>query len=341
MTMKNKICTECNAVNGVRATYCRKCNASLDHVAITETVEAKSNQAFKTAPKPGNRPSMPAPKLKEDIPLPERPAKPRIIYWPFIVSLVSMFLMLALIFTFVIFGGEDEGAASSGSVSGVNGSASPATTQTTETTIAVTDISEVIIGDIAEQTYTGEPLTIPFSISYNDQTLTEDVDYTVTYTDNCAPGTAHAYFEGNGVEYVGSFEATFTIKTGDPVCDDPANLSVVYFSMRISGQMLGHNPDLESLIEQVNGLINGDITGSQLVTDITFSDEALARNLSDEEFVAAVYRGILAREPDEEGLAYNTDLLGGGMSREDLVNSIITAEGGEFENLCLSTGVQP
>ena len=43
--MKNKICPECDAVNGVRATYCRKCNASIDHVAVTETVEPKGGNS--------------------------------------------------------------------------------------------------------------------------------------------------------------------------------------------------------------------------------------------------------------------------------------------------------
>ena len=337
--MKNKICSECNAVNGVRATYCRKCNASLEHVEITETVEPKnSTPAFKSAGKASKTVVTPMP-LKEDIPLPERPAKPRIIYWPFVVSLVSMFLMLLIIFIFVITGGEDGSDGASSVIP--NGGSAATTASATPTPVPATDISEVIIGEIAEQTYTGEALTIPFSISYNDQTLTEGVDYTVTYTDTSAPGTAHAYFEGNGVDYVGSFEATFTISTGDEVCDDPDNLTIVYFAMRISGQMLGHNPGLEDLIDQVNRLKNGEVTGSDFVREVAFSDEALDRNLSDEEFIAAVYRGVLAREPDEGGLSYNVDLLEGGMSREDLLNSILDAPGGEFENLCLSTGIQP
>ena len=98
--MKNKICPECDAVNGVRATYCRKCNASIDHVAVTETVEPKGgNSALKSAPRTGPKTASPR---KEEVLLPEKPVKPRVIYWPFVVSLVSMFLMFGIIVAFVL-----------------------------------------------------------------------------------------------------------------------------------------------------------------------------------------------------------------------------------------------
>lgn len=341
--MKNKICSECNAVNGVRATYCRKCNASLDHVAITETVEPKNeNPALRAAPRAGSKPAATVtPPRQEEVLLPKRPAKPDVIYWPFVVSLASLFIMFGLIIAFFVASNKEDTGTAPTRAANSNAAATAAAIEEVpaETTIAATDISSVMIGDIADQTYNGEPITIAFSLSHDDQVLEEGRDYFVTYTDNLAVGTAHAYFEGNGTEYTGSFEATFNIVSGDPVVDDPDNIGVVYFVLRLSSQMIGRTPTLDELIDQVGRLKNGEISASALVNEIAFSDEAEALNLSDEDFVAAIYRGVLAREPDEGGLSSNAELLANGMSRQDLLNSIIMTPGGEFENLCNSAGL--
>ena len=336
--MKNKICPECDAVNGVRATYCRKCNASIDHVAVTETVEPKGgNSALRSAPRTGPKTASPR---KEEVLLPEKPAKPRVIYWPFVVSLVSMFLMFGIIVAFVLtYDKEPSGTTPSRASGGAAATTTVADTPA-ETTVPLIDISSVMIGDIADQTYSGEPITLAFSLSHDDEILEEGTDYYVTYTDNLAVGTAHAYFEGNGTVYTGSFEATFNIVSGDPVTDDPNNQGVVYFVLRLSSLMLGRTPTLEELVDQVDRLKTGDVTASALVNEIAFSDEAQALDLSDEDFVAAIYRGVLAREPDDAGLAGNTELLANGMSRQDLLNSIIMTQGGEFESLCNSLGLQ-
>ena len=75
--------------------------------------------------------------------------------------------------------------------------------------------------------------------------------------------------------------------------------------------------------------------------EIMFSEECDARALSDEEFLNWFYLGALNREADEAGLQYNIGLLADGMSREDLVNNIMSAPGGEFEVFCNSIGVAP
>ena len=108
--MKNKICNNCKSINGERATYCRQCGGSLDDAVITEV------EAVEIAPKPkakvsgigarpgGNRPASgrPADNSSNQIVIPKRPAKPDVVYWPFVVSLVSAMVMLGLIVTFVL-----------------------------------------------------------------------------------------------------------------------------------------------------------------------------------------------------------------------------------------------
>ena len=342
--MRNKICTECNSINGERATYCRKCNASLDGAVIKEVEVQVIKEQPKAPPKPAPRPAQrvaprATPIKHEDIILPKRPAKPDVIYWPFIVSLVAMFLMLALVFTFVMTSGKSDKPASPAPVSGGTTAATTAATETSEE--PASDISEITIGDIADQMYTGDFITIPFSLTYNGVTLEEGVDYTITYENNISVGTADVYFEGIGDTYTGSFSTNFNIISGDPVVDDPDNFLTVNFVMRLCWTMLGRSPSIDELSDKVGRLVDGDITGAGMVNEIALSEECEARGLSDADYIGAFYQGALGRPADDDGLVYNTSLLAGGMSREDLINGIMSAPDGEFQAVCEEIGIAP
>jgi len=343
--MRNKICTECNTINGERATYCRKCNASLDGAVLKEIEVQVIKEQPKTPPKPAPRPAQRvAPRAasvkREDIILPKRPAKPDVIYWPFVVSLILMFLCLALVFTFVITSGKDDEPAAPAPAQG--GAVTTTATAAAETEAEpASDISEITIGDIADQMYTGDFITIPFSLTYNGVELEEGTDYTITYENNISVGTADVYFEGTGESYTGSFSTSFNIISGDPVVDDPANFLTVNFVTRLSWTMLGRSPSIEELSDRVGRLVNGEITGAGMVDEIALSDECSARGLSDADFIGAFYQGALGRPADDEGLAYNTSLLAGGMSREDLINGIMSAPDGEFTAVCEEIGIEP
>jgi len=343
--MRNKICTSCNSINGERATYCRKCNASLDGAVVKEVEVRVIKEEPKTPPKQAQRPAprvapRTTPVKREDIILPKRPAKPDVIYWPFVVSLVCMFLMLALVFTFVMTAGKTDKPSSPAPVSG--GTAATTTAAATETVEeTASDLSEITIGDIADQMYTGDFITIPFSLTYNGVTLEEGVDYTITYENNISVGTADVYFEGIGDTYTGSFSTNFNIISGDPVVDDPDNFLTVNFVMRLSWTMLGRSPSIEELSDRVGRLVSGEITGAGMVNEIALSEECEARGLSDADYIGAFYQGALGRPADDDGLVYNTSLLAGGMSREDLINGIMSAPDGEFTAVCEEIGIAP
>ena len=362
--MKNKTCNNCNSINGERATYCRKCGASLEDAVVTTVGVRKRPEDVpnRTADKlpvqrPGRRPTATpaiapaAPKTRalpqassDQITLPKRPSKPAVIYWPFVLSIVSALSMLALIVAFVFLSGDGDTTAATSAVSttaAATTTASSAASESETSAADVTDLSEIIIGDIADQTYTGDYITIPFSLTHNDHVLEEGVDYVITYENNVAPGTATAYFEGTGDDFTGTFDASFNIVTGDSVVDDPDNYLYVIFSMRLSWTMLGRSPSTEELIDQVHRLVDHDVTGADLVNEISFSDESVNRNLTNEEFVSAFYQGVLARPADDEGLAYNVGLLEDGMSREDWASAIVNAEDGEFADICNSIGIIP
>ena len=350
--MKNKICRSCNSVNGERATYCRKCGASLDDALIKEVVpKDEPKTAFRAAPRSAeqvakereraNDPGRTSRGTVRGVAKPKNvlavtpkcPVKPKVLYWPFIVSMVSALAMFTLIIVFAVdYQNSNNDPASPQSA----GSAAQTSAQTES---VPADLSEASFDAVEDQIYTGEPLTPQLSLVLNGEDLTEGEDYTVTYEDNVSLGTAAVYIDGiDG--YTGTLTASFNIVSGDAVCDDPANRGIVDLVMRLSSSMLGRNPTSDELTDQVNRLKNEEITGSDLVNEIIFGDECEARGLSDNDFVSAFYYGVLARQADEQGLAYNVALLEDGMSRSDLVNSIISDPDGEFAIICNTIGIE-
>ena len=71
-------------------------------------------------------------------------------------------------------------------------------------------VSDLTIKDIPTQTYCGEPLAPSLVVTYEGNTLTEDVDYRVTYKNNTTPGVAAAVLSGMGT-FAGTRSVSFTI----------------------------------------------------------------------------------------------------------------------------------
>lgn len=330
--MKNKICANCKCINGERATYCRRCTESLEAVIPVEAPVVKK----KSAPleNKGVRSS------DEYVELPKRPAKPDTVYWPFVLSLASGFLMLLILVLFALHSvAEPDDIAETAAVQ-VTRTSETTTSSTEDPSSDLIDISQAQIGAIADQTYTGEPIEIGFALSLMDGVpLVENEDYTITYDNNVSVGTCNVTILADESDYTGSIQTSFNIVSGDAVCDDPSNAGIVSFVMRLYSNMLGRNPTLDELTADVGRLKNNEITASSYVNGIISGDECVSRGLSDTDFVDAFYNGVLARAADEAGLEYNVSLLSDGMSRSDLVNGIILAPGGEFENICNSLGL--
>ncbi|MBR3786622.1 MAG: hypothetical protein IKJ77_09465 [Firmicutes bacterium] len=66
------------------------------------------------------------------------------------------------------------------------------------------------IGDIAPQRFGGTPVTVDPKVSYKGTTLKKGIDYTLSYENNTAPGTATVTVTGKR-NYYGSFSTTFEI----------------------------------------------------------------------------------------------------------------------------------
>lgn len=86
----------------------------------------------------------------------------------------------------------------------------------------ITSIEEATISGIEDKDYTGSLLTQNISVSLNGEELTQDEDYTVTYSNNKNVGTAKMTISGIG-DYEGSVSETFEI---DYPCSVPKITSV-------------------------------------------------------------------------------------------------------------------
>lgn len=80
---------------------------------------------------------------------------------------------------------------------------------------------DITIGEIANQTYTGSPLTPAVEVKDGSSVLVKDVDYTVAYSNNTNAGTATVTITGVGDNYDGVTTTTFTI--------DPAACTVTFY----------------------------------------------------------------------------------------------------------------
>lgn len=75
-------------------------------------------------------------------------------------------------------------------------------------------IKETDIRSIPAVMYTGDPLTPDVTVTHNGKTLVCGQDYTVSYTDNTAPGIAYAEITGTR-DYYGSKTVCFGIRQAD------------------------------------------------------------------------------------------------------------------------------
>ncbi len=130
----------------------------------------------------------------------------------------------------------------------------------------------------------------------------------------------------------------YQIDKGDVTLDEARdqNYNVTRFVVRNYKQFLGRDYDVDGLNDWT-GRINGGYGLDQVAYGFVFSTECENMNLSNEEFVKILYRGIFDREADEAGLSDWTGRLNAGTSREDVFWGFANSQ--EFANLVASYGL--
>ena len=184
------------------------------------------------------------------------------------------------------------------------------------------------IGDIAEQTYTGEAITPNVIVTLDEKVLTAGTDYEVKYEDNTNVGTATATVTGKD-NYTGTLTKTFTISpveiTGEMVSlgEDPSYTgSAVKVPVKVTWNETLLTEETDYRCAYSNNENVGENTASVTITGTgnyggsvtkTFSikpadlSEAELSGLSDAEYTGSEIRQTPVVKLGEVTLAERTD----------------------------------
>ena len=121
---------------------------------------------------------------------------------------------------------------------------------------------------------------------------------------------------------------TCTIKIIDPV---------EAFVGRLYQEILGRAGDAQGINSWYYVLKSGKEQGAKVAQGFIESPEFKARNLSDDDYIKALYRTFLNREADASGLASWKNVLNSGLSRMHVFKGF--AESPEFTEICARYGI--
>lgn len=125
----------------------------------------------------------------------------------------------------------------------------------------------------------------------------------------------------------------------EPLSVDVANDNTIEgFVRRLYQLILSREPDAKGLSDWTNLLNSGSQTGADIVSGFIHSSEFTKKNLSNTDYVSALYHAILNRTPDNSGLNAWLNVLNEGFSRDYICSGFIGSN--EFKELCAQYGIQ-
>ena len=104
------------------------------------------------------------------------------------------------------------------------------------------------------------------------------------------------------------------------------------FVDRIYREVLGRPSEDAGRQYWVNGIVNGTIDPHDVVITMLNSQEFVGRNLNNEQYVTALYRAFLNRDPEPSGLNNWVNALNNGASRQDIARGF--ASSAEWGLIC-------
>jgi len=155
---------------------------------------------------------------------------------------------------------------------------------------------------------------------------------------NGAPGAVMGTFDGLNVG-LGILRGDAAIRVA-ATYSSIRNLPVSMAKSRITGEfvdriyrsVLGRPSEDAGRQYWVTGIENGTFAPDEVVLTMLNSQEFVGRNLSDEQYVTALYQAFLNREPDASGLANWVNALNNGASRQDIARGF--ASSAEWGLIC-------
>ena len=170
---------------------------------------------------------------------------------------------------------------------------------------------------------------------------TSDEEGMATWTDCLENGVSNSYVLAG---FTGSKEFsdlcdTYGIVRGDVKLFEnrDQNYDVTKFVSHFYNYCLNRSGDVQGLNDWTGGLLDKSMTGSDIAQGFLFSKEFIAKGLNDKEFIEILYRTLLSRTSDEEGMAAWTDCLENGVSNSYVLAGFAGSK--EFSDLCDTYGI--
>lgn len=116
------------------------------------------------------------------------------------------------------------------------------------------------------------------------------------------------------------------------------NIKVAQFIVNMYQRFLQRNPEPAGLKHWYEQLTTGKTDGAAIVEQFINSNEFLARDLSTDAFLNALYQGILGRSADANGKAYWVNVLKKGVSRNYVAANFVASN--EFKRFCETYGIE-
>jgi uncharacterized protein YjdB len=181
----------------------------------------------------------------------------------------------------------------------------------------------------------------------NTETLTATVlpsdasNKSVNWTSS---NTSVATVDANGlVTAVEIGTATITATTADGgftascMITVPDIQAIEDFVTRFYQLCLFRDPDTGGLNYWVDLLATGQQTGADISQGFIFSDEFIASNITDNDFLNILYSAFFDRAADSGGMAYWQSYLDNGMSRLFVLSNFVNSD--EFSGICNDYGI--
>ncbi len=199
--------------------------------------------------------------------------------------------------------------------------------------IVAANISSATVTGISNQTYTGSAITFAnIVVKVGGRTLVLGTDYTVSYSNNTAAGTATVTITGKG-NYTGTCTKQFNIIAPQTPTD-----AITAFAERLYTKALARDCDIPGRDYWASELRSGT-SGADVAKTFFFSDEIINQGISDTEFVKRLYRTFMNREGSSSEVAYWVDVINRGGTRESVFYGFIGSE--EWVDLCRRSGINP
>ena len=116
-----------------------------------------------------------------------------------------------------------------------------------------------------------------------------------------------------------------------------ADYKVWCFVERMYTEVLGRTADEAGVLTWVGVLKDGSYTGVKVADGFLMSEEFLAKEMTNEEYVQIMYRAFFGRDADPEGMATWTDALANGWTKQEVFAGF--ANSAEFGVLCEQAGI--